>query len=291
MPETREQATGARTSQTSQVTTRPEAGEVFLSPRVVDQRAFDDLAGRLRALLDEASKVEQALADAAGAGKHAEARLGAIVQRQAERVGALRGVLGALEERREAADQAARRLEERTERAERAEASLELRLAQVEEQIAGAMRAAEETWSARAAGAEVMTKRLGALEMRVSIVESVSERVHELASRVERLMEDRASRRATDDADPPDAQRREAETALEGWSRIRSEAGAARSAVTDATREAGDAAGRLDEAGARAEELLGRAEEASEELSRLLHKGDTLAQLLDRLTGPQRVAQ
>jgi chromosome segregation ATPase len=273
------------------VRVKPDAEAVFLSPRVVDSAAFDDFAGRLRALIGEAQGVAATLTDASRTGRQASDAIGAMFQQHAERVGALRSLLKALDEHKTTADALMRGLAAGAEEAREAEASLELRLAQVEEHITALVKRAEETGAARADEAErrqqAASKRLGALEVRVSIVESLAERVHELAARVERLMEDRASRLGADD--PAGAHEREAIEALEEWQQIRREAGAARSSAAAATLEAAETTGRLDEASAQAADLLGRLGDASDELTRLLRKGDTLARLLQRLTGPKEL--
>lgn len=275
-----------------QVRVERDADAVFLSPRVVDSTAFDDFAGRLRTLIGEAQGVAATLTDASRTGRQASDAIGAMFQQHAERVGALRGLLKALDEHKATADALMRGLAARALEAREAEASLELRLAQVEEQITALLKRAEDAGAARADEAErrqqAASKRLGALEVRVSIVESLAERVHELAARVERLMEDRASRLGADD--PAGAHEREALEALEEWQQIRREAGCARGATAAATLEAAETTGRLDDASARAEDLLGRLGDASDELTRLLHKGDTLARLLERLTGPKELA-
>ncbi|MFG0276054.1 MAG: hypothetical protein ACF8QF_13465 [Phycisphaerales bacterium] len=277
-----------------QVRVDPDDDAVFLSPRVVDSAAFDDFAGRLRALIGEAQGVAATLTDASRTGRQASDAIGAMFQQHAERVGALRGLLKALDEHRTTGEALLRSLTARAQEAKEAEASLELRLSHVEEQITALTKRAEEAGAARADEVErrqhAALKRLGALEVRVSIVESLAERVHELAARVERLMEERANRIASDDPASAGALEREAIEAVEEWRQIRREAGAASSATAAATLEAAETAGRLDDTAARAEELLGRLGDASDELTRLLHKGDTLAQLLNRLTGPRELA-
>jgi len=279
---------------TRAVEVHPEAADaVFLSPRVVDQKAFDDFASRLRALLDEASRAGRALHDTTRVAREAGDAVGGMFQQQAERIGALQRLLKALEEHRASAAALVQSLEERERRAREAEASLEMRLSEVEEHIGSLVRNAEHRLASVSADAaqerEAASKRFGALEVRVSIVESLAERVHDLAARVERLMEERSNRSMSEDAEDLAGVDQDAAAALEEWSQLRREATAARAAVSAATLEATDTADRLDDAGARAEELLGRLDDASDELGRLLRKGDTLARLLERLTGPQEL--
>ena len=290
----------SRTHGGSAVSTRPvqvRAGQpadaVFLSPRVVDQKVFNEFASHLRSLVEEARRAGATLESTTRLARQAGDAVDAVFQRHADRIGALHRLLEALEAHRESGEALVRTLEERERRARAAEASLEMRLSEVEEHIGSLVRNAENRLASRVDAAakeqEAASKRFGALEVRVSIVESLADRVHDLAARVERLMEERSNRALTDDEGAPSGAEAQAEAALEQWSHIRREATAAAGAVSSATAEAIDTADRLDDAGAHAEALLGRLEGASDELERLLRKGDTLASLLERLTGQREL--
>lgn len=137
-------------------TTRPETAAVFLSPRVVDQAAFEDYAQRLRSLMDEtgstADDVRASLDEIRALRTETTeslTRQRAVIDAGSKLVRAVEARTSALEKARANAESIIERLDAAATRAEQAGADLdaridtliEQRLAKVEEQVDARVRA------------------------------------------------------------------------------------------------------------------------------------------------------
>jgi len=137
-------------------------GEVFLSPRVVDARAFDDLAGRLRTLVDQA-------------GEQAAVLQGAMANTEQ---------LGARVREIEAAQQ------HNMELAARALQSLEQRAAKAGQMLEAALRAAEATREFEANAAAMIDRQAAELRARLErVVREVQVSASDSLSRLEIALE------------------------------------------------------------------------------------------------------
>ncbi|MEM1423316.1 MAG: hypothetical protein AAGH64_04860, partial [Planctomycetota bacterium] len=152
---------------------------VMLSPRVVDEKAFDDFAGRLRSLLDEAStatqRAEGALTELRSLGSaNAITRQKTLIEAGAKLVKAVEATTARLQAASADADATLSRIDAAAEKADGAVASMEARLrSKLDEQLASFERRVDERVT------QITSQIETSLEARVADVGRQLERITE----------------------------------------------------------------------------------------------------------------
>ena len=158
---------------TAESQSQPPSSEVFLSPRVVDREAFDDFAGVLRAIVDDAHALGGSIESGAVSAKKTLDALERSESALRPKIDMAARVLASMDERIE-------RLESLLTRAERGAQSLEQAESRVAEMIDTRVRALESRIEDVVAGAEV--------RLNTSAVETTT-RVEEALRATERSLE------------------------------------------------------------------------------------------------------
>lgn len=292
---------------------RADHGDVFLTPRVLDQKAFDELAGVLRGLIGEAEQAADRLDERLEAARQNAAAPAAASAQLQERLRLGARMLKAFQTQIDRAEAAVGTLDDQHKRSETGEAGLERRLAELEERatetIAEAQRRLDavgdetvrraETLCAERPDGHISTdeaqrtidealqdalRRIEAhIDQRQATFEAVGQRLDQLRRRADELAEVvEETKRRTDTASASADQSAER---MEARSR---EAG-------EIARQCEEAKGTLDaallHAAAQIDELTERGERLVASTRRQLGEADTAMQRIGRSIGRAKAVQ
>jgi len=267
------------------------ADQVFLSPRVIDERAFTDLADRLRALIDQASSAARQAKRTGAQSESLRAGLEQAATRLTTCLEKAGGVLSAIDERAKGAEDLYARVAERSSSIEelekQAEAVIEAKVGALEKSMDGALKAVDQRVKQIRTRLDQVAKKADAraseLERRLrTSVDERSDRAEQTAARLEGVLD-----RAESELPDLDARKAELEQAIEGACRTaleRAEQEAA--ALADRAAEAvGGAQARLDKSVATTEAYVASARKEVDEylgprLESLAAAGERAAALL-----------